>query len=344
MFQDVSLTQVDEDADRCWQDDGLMVDYELRGGQVDCVLRRCVVADGKVWQLQMTAPLAGNDLPEDRMTPREREMCRDDMNHDFVTGVFNRRYYETEFCTKLDEWTDCHRCAALALVSIDGAEKLSARESDAVMGQLVCFVANQWKKHFDQPAERVVCRLSDTLFAIGCADRTRRELEEELKAIYAEMPKECVASVGLMRGCPSPSPLAWPVPARCAARTGTPSMTCAKAAGRCAGRRRRPGLRRRIRCIRVPLLRETTLKRGIFVWKTRKTTISICWKPSCRTPRWGRTPSISSCRWRRMSSSRQSFCASAISTASSIRRPTPPSTPAAARPRARAPWRSSTPR
>ena len=53
-----------------------------------------------------------------------------------------------------------------------------ARESDAVMGQLVCFVANQWKKHFDQPAERVVCRLSDTLFAIGCADRTRRELEE----------------------------------------------------------------------------------------------------------------------------------------------------------------------
>ena len=144
-----------------------MVDYELRGGQVDCVLRRCVVADGKVWQLQMTAPLAGNDLPEDRMTPREREMCRDDMNHDFVTGVFNRRYYETEFCTKLDEWTDCHRCAALALVSIDGAEKLSAQESDAVMGQLVCFVANQWKKHFDQPAERVVCRLSDTLFAIA---------------------------------------------------------------------------------------------------------------------------------------------------------------------------------
>ena len=152
VFQDVSLTQVDEDADRCWQDDGLMVDYELRGGQVDCVLRRCVVADGKVWQLQMTAPLAGNDLPEDRMTPREREMCRDDMNHDFVTGVFNRRYYETEFCTK--------------------------------------------------PAERVVCRLSDTLFAIGCADRTRRELEEELKAIYAEMPKECVASVGLMRRVP----------------------------------------------------------------------------------------------------------------------------------------------
>ena len=208
VFQDVSLTQVDEDADRCWQDDGLMVDYELRGGQVDCVLRRCVVADGKVWQLQMTAPLAGNDLPEDRMTPREREMCRDDMNHDFVTGVFNRRYYETEFCTKLDEWTDCHRCAALALVSIDGAEKLSARESDAVMGQLVCFVANQWKKHFDRPAERVVCRLADSLFVIGCADKNCKELEEELHTLYGQMPHECVASVGLMKMVPIPQSIA----------------------------------------------------------------------------------------------------------------------------------------
>ena len=208
VFQDVSLTQVDEDADRCWQDDGLMVDYELRGGQVDCVLRRCVVADGKVWQLQMTAPLAGSDLPEDRMTPREREMCRDDMNHDFVTGVFNRRYYETEFCTKLDEWTDCHRCAALALVSIDGAEKLSARESDAVMGQLVCFVANQWKKHFDRPAERVVCRLADSLFVIGCADKNCKELEEELHTLYGQMPHECVASVGLMKMVPIPQSIA----------------------------------------------------------------------------------------------------------------------------------------
>ena len=208
VFQDVSLTQVDEDADRCWQDDGLMVDYELRGGQVDCVLRRCVVADGKVWQLQMTAPLAGNDLPEDRMTPREREMCRDDMNHDFVTGVFNRRYYETEFCTKLDEWTDCHRCAALALVSIDDAEKLSARESDAVMGQLVCFVANQWKKHFDRPAERVVCRLADSLFVIGCADKNCKELEEELHTLYGQMPHECVASVGLMKMVPIPQSIA----------------------------------------------------------------------------------------------------------------------------------------
>ena len=198
-FEDVTLTEADEESARSWQDDGLMVDYELRNGQVDCVLRRQIVADGKVWQLQMTAPLAGNDLPEDRMTPRERELCRDDMNHDFLSGVFNRRYFEIEFCTRLDDWTDAHRCASLALVELDKADELLAQQGDAVMNQLVCFVANQWKKHYDRPDERVVCRLTDTLFAIGCADKTCAELAEELRGIYAEMPRECVASVGLMR-------------------------------------------------------------------------------------------------------------------------------------------------
>lgn len=198
-FEDVTLTEADEESARSWQDDGLMVDYELRNGQVDCVLRRQIVADGRVWQLQMTAPLAGNDLPEDRMTPRERELCRDDMNHDFLSGVFNRRYFEIEFCTRLDDWTDAHRCASLALVELDKADELLARQGDAVMNQLVCFVANQWKKHYDRPDERVVCRLTDTLFAIGCADKTCAELAEELRGIYAEMPHECVASVGLMR-------------------------------------------------------------------------------------------------------------------------------------------------
>ena len=185
-FEDVTLTEADEESARSWQDDGLMVDYELRNGQVDCVLRRQIVAAGKVWKLQMTAPLAGNDLPEDRMTPRERELCRDDMNHDFLSGVFNRRYFEIEFCTRLDDWTDAHRCASLALVALDDEDGMRTRQG-------------QWKKYYDRPAERVVCRLTDTLFAIGCADKTCAELAEELRGIYAEMPRECVASVGLMR-------------------------------------------------------------------------------------------------------------------------------------------------
>ena len=150
-FESVDLTQLDEANVRYWQDDGLMVDYELCNGQVYCVLRRQILADGKIWQLQMTAPLAGSSLPEDRMTPRERELCREDMNHDFLTGVFNRRYFETEFCTKMDEWADNHRCASLALVSLDGAAALRAQYGPQVMSQLVCFVANQWKSTTTAP-------------------------------------------------------------------------------------------------------------------------------------------------------------------------------------------------
>ena len=73
VFEAVTLTE----APLCdgWQDDGLRVDYELRNGRVDCVLHRRVEADGKCWELEMCAPLAGNVLPEERMTPRERELC-----------------------------------------------------------------------------------------------------------------------------------------------------------------------------------------------------------------------------------------------------------------------------
>ena len=123
----MTLTEADEEAADTWQDDGLQVDYVLRNGQVDCVLRAdrggrqaLAAADGRL-------RLAGSDLPEDRMTARERELCRDDMNHDFLTGVFNRRYFETEFCTRLDEWTDAHRCASLALVALDDEGGMRAR-------------------------------------------------------------------------------------------------------------------------------------------------------------------------------------------------------------------------
>ena len=52
VFEAVTLTE----APLCdgWQDDGLRVDYELRNGQVGCVLRRQIFAEGKVWELQLS--------------------------------------------------------------------------------------------------------------------------------------------------------------------------------------------------------------------------------------------------------------------------------------------------
>ena len=93
------------------------------------------------------------------------------------------------------------------------------------------------KKHFDRPAERVVCRLADSLFVIGCADKNCKELEEELHTLYGQMPHECVTSVGLMKMVPSRSPLPWPAPVRCGAATGRPCSSSVSSGSRPCSRR-----------------------------------------------------------------------------------------------------------
>ena len=163
-FETVLLDELPQDTG--WQDEGLQVSYSLCNGRVSCVLHRTVRADGKLWRITMSAPLAGNLLPEERMSARERELCREDLNHDFLSGVYNRRYLETVIAAELDRWAEQGRKAAVALVSLDHGAQLRDTYGQPVMDQLICFVANQWKKHFDRPAERVVCRAIDGDLAI----------------------------------------------------------------------------------------------------------------------------------------------------------------------------------
>ena len=199
-FETVKLTETQP----CegWQDDGLRVDYELRNGRVDCVLHRRVEADGKCWELELSAPLAGNVLPEERMTPRERELCREDMSHDFLTGVYNRRYLETVFAEKLEQCAAQGRKAAVALVSIDNGQKLRDLYGQPVMDQLHCFVGNQWKKSFDVPAARIVSRLTGSIFVVGCLDADAKQLADEMELLYEQMPHACITTVGLMHRVP----------------------------------------------------------------------------------------------------------------------------------------------
>lgn len=203
-FDDVTLTEVvpGDGAEPPQWDENLRVDYELRNGRVRCLLSRCVMAQGKVYRLQMSAPLSGSSLPEDRLTERERELCRDDMNHDFISGVFNRRYLETVFCRHIPVWTAEGRPVAVALVSLDRQAELLSQYGQPVMDQLICSVANQWKKHYCGPLERVVCRLTGGVFVVGCAGMTGGELAGEMRAIYAEMPCECIATTSTMRRIP----------------------------------------------------------------------------------------------------------------------------------------------
>lgn len=196
VFDGVSLTE--EQPEPGWQDESLQVDYELRGGRVDCVLRRIVKADGKRWKLQMSAPLAGNVLPEERMTPRERELCRDDMSHDFLTGVYNRQYLERVFGAKLEQWARQGRSAAVALVALDKGPQLCDTYGQPVMDQLHCFVGNQWKKHYDTPMHQVVCRLTGSIFVVGSVDTTGPQLAARMQELYEQMPHECITTTGMM--------------------------------------------------------------------------------------------------------------------------------------------------
>lgn len=136
------------------------------------------------------------------MTPRERELCREDMSHDFLTGVYNRRYLETVFAQKLEQCAAQGRKAAVALVSIDNGQKLRDTYGQPVMDQLHCFVGNQWKKSFDTPAARVVCRLTGSIFAVGCLDADGKQLAEEMQNLYRQMPRECITTTGMMRRVP----------------------------------------------------------------------------------------------------------------------------------------------
>lgn len=198
VFEDVSVVELPPECEDHWQDDAMQVSYEQGGGQVSCVLRRRVKAGGVSYGIQMSAPLAGNTLPEDRMTERERELVREDLNRDFLTGAYNRRYVETVFRDNLEQLLGKGGQAAAALVSLDNADQLRYTYGQPALDQIVCTIVNQWKKHYDLPGSRVVCRIHDEILLILCEEMTAAQLEEEVRRHYAAMPCECVAGTGMM--------------------------------------------------------------------------------------------------------------------------------------------------
>ena len=89
-----------------------------------------------------------------------------------------------------------------ALVSLDHGAQLRDTYGQPVMDQLICFVANQWKKYFDIPGSQIVCRLTGTTFVVGCLDMDGGQLAQQMRNIYAEMPHECITSMGMMKRVP----------------------------------------------------------------------------------------------------------------------------------------------
>ena len=198
VFEDVSAVELPPESAGYWQDDAMQVSYEQGGGQVSCVLRRRVVLNGVSYGIQMCAPLAGNTLPEDRMTERERELVREDLNRDFLTGAYNRRYIETVLRAELEALVAAGGRAAVALISLDNADRLRYEHGQPALDQVVCTIANQWKKHYDAPGRRIVCRLHGGVLLVACKEMDAAALAGEMKRYYAEMPCGCVAGAGMM--------------------------------------------------------------------------------------------------------------------------------------------------
>ena len=88
--------------------------------------------------------------------------------------------------------------AAVALVSLDNADRLRYEHGQPALDQVVCTIANQWKKHYDAPGRRIVCRLHGGVLLVACKEMDAAALAGEMKRYYAEMPCDCVAGAGMM--------------------------------------------------------------------------------------------------------------------------------------------------
>lgn len=201
-FEVVNVLEVGDGQTADRPEDGLRVRYEMQAGRINCAICRTIRLGDKTYQLHLCAPLAGDGLPEDRMSEREHRLFREDLDHDFLSGVYNRHYLDTVFKERFDLWAGQRGGAALALVSLDGYARLEASHGQPTVDQVICYIANLWKKHYDQPDKKLVCRLGAELFAVACADYTGPELEAEMRGLYGGMPTDCVTSVGMMSRVP----------------------------------------------------------------------------------------------------------------------------------------------
>lgn len=180
---------------------GLTVAYSSQLMGTDCVLRLPVTVDGVPRTVELRGRVAGAGEACDPITDREAALYQDDRIRDFLTGAYNRRYWETVFCSQLASCGTA-RHAAVALVKIDGFGGVVKGYGQPAADQLTCYVANLWKRFYDEGSEKVVCRLTGHTFAVGCLDTDEADLEAQMQVLYGKMHKVCTTTVGMMQRVP----------------------------------------------------------------------------------------------------------------------------------------------
>jgi len=193
LFEQVELVQLPNGQE---ESAGLRVHYERSLDDLCGVITRGLRVDGRPCMLRLSGVLA--DAAEPGTSMREMRIYHDELLRDLLTGTYNLSFWNDRIRGKLDACAPAGRPAAMALLEIDGYDELTSRYDEADMGQVVCYVANLWKRYYDEGDEKVVCRLAENLFAIVCFGADELDLESQMRFVYEKMNLVCTSTHGML--------------------------------------------------------------------------------------------------------------------------------------------------
>ncbi len=198
VFETIVLLPVDAAKGGVGEQDGLVLNCALDELPACCVVSRVVCVDGAAYELRMGGALAGAAQAQQNMTERELQIYQDDLIRDFLSGTRNKRYWQTVFCKEMAEDIAAGKPVSMALISIDGFAALEQEHGALDADQLICYVANQWKKYYDEGSQKVVCRISQSTFAVGCVGAQLLDLESQMRFLYEKMNLVCTSTCGML--------------------------------------------------------------------------------------------------------------------------------------------------
>lgn len=179
--------------------DGLCLSYEQPLDDVCVTITRRIWVDGPPRALRMRG-LLSSAAPG--VSARELQLHHDDMIRDFLTGTYNRTFWDTRVRARMEECAVTGRAAAVAFVKVDQFNAIVEQYGSDDADQLICYVANLWKRYYDENEEKVVCRMSDHSFAVVCLGADELDLESQIRFIYERMDLVCASTNGMLRRIP----------------------------------------------------------------------------------------------------------------------------------------------
>lgn len=177
---------------------GFGIEYLAEDQPSACMLRRYVVVDGVEQVLCMQGLLTLQSSASYTMSAREQEMHNDDLIRDFLSGAYNAHYWQSVFCAAIPAQVTAGNSVAVALITIDDFAALEQKYGALDTDQLICCVANQWKKFYDEGCDKVVCRLDQYTFAVGCVGAEELDLESQMRCLYENMNLVCTSTCGML--------------------------------------------------------------------------------------------------------------------------------------------------